>query len=466
MLKKHPYLYEIPLLYLALGGVNFVFLPEAPGYLGVDPHPYWLGILLFGFRYGVAAGLASGLLSALLYFGAAWFLVERYLFEDWIFYLLPSFFILIGVAVGLGVGRYKLAIATLKREQALLKTDIERAKEEIRVLQEINAGLEKRIVTRMSTLVTLYEGARRLESADLEELYRAILHFVAKTLEAEEAAVYLSTDDGWTLKESIGWKEYQKRPSKFGRAEGITGMAGSANKIVTIRDFVRAAPGSGPAPQLLGDAVMAGPLRRGERGEVVGVIAIQHLPMTLFNSASVNLFTFLLGWASRAIGHAAYLRELQSREIVDPEYQVYSTSYFQSRAQQEFARSKKYYLPLSIGLVHMPGLNVLPAARRERVLVATAQLLRESCREVDVVARFDDPQIPFALIFITASAAQTAALKKTIEEGFRRLQLAEGIPLTVGIGDFSPKTSGLDELISRARQGGDDATARIDMGVG
>ena len=67
MWKKYSYVYEIPLFYLGIIFINRVFAPEMPAFLDVVPHPYWLGVLLFSFRYGIVAGLISGILSAVLF---------------------------------------------------------------------------------------------------------------------------------------------------------------------------------------------------------------------------------------------------------------------------------------------------------------------------------------------------------------------------------------------------------------
>ena len=88
MTKKYPYLYEIPLVYLLIFGINRLLMPEMTGFIGVDPHPYWIGVLMFGFRYGVVAGLLAGSISAALYLMSAWYFIECYIFEDVSFYLL------------------------------------------------------------------------------------------------------------------------------------------------------------------------------------------------------------------------------------------------------------------------------------------------------------------------------------------------------------------------------------------
>ena len=375
--------------------------------------------------------------------------MERYLFEDVSFYLLPSFFILVGVLVGVGVRRYRETLDRLTYDKAEL-TRVEKAlRDEIKTVKEINTGLEKKVVTRMATLVTLYEGARRLETIELEDLYPAILEFITKTLDVEKSSIYLKEEGRFVLKKSIGWRDYEKRPAEIPMNEGIIGIAGASNKVTSIRDFLQGPSAS--APSLLGDAMIAGPLCDGENGRVIGVLSIQDIPFLSFNSATLNLFAFLLQWASRSIGRANYIGQLKAQEIVDPEYHIYSKKYFLSRAEQEFSRSKVYHLPLSIGLVKVEGIEKISKAKRASAMVALSQLMKSSCRDMDVIARFDDPQIPFALLLITASKAQTEEIRGKILENFRQMAM-EPVSLKVGLSSFVPKTKDVESLIEEAKK--------------
>ncbi|MBI2066559.1 MAG: hypothetical protein HYW02_00600 [Deltaproteobacteria bacterium] len=448
MSKKNSYFYEIPLFYLLLLGVNFVFFPSRPVFLGVDPHPYWIGILIFGLRYGILSGFFVGVLSAALYLGISFVFVENYLLEELSFYILPSSFILVGLLVGGLIHRYHNSLSRLGHEKEEALKNVVALKEKLVTLEAVNQGLEKKIVSRMSTLVTLYEGARRLESLRLEELYHSILDFMAKTLGAEEMALYLRTPEGWQLKEKIGWKEYYRRPAFYQMNEGMTGAAGSRGKILTIRDFLGEGEESSDSLKQVGDAIAAGPLKKGEQGEVVGVVAIQKIPFVEFNSATINLFSFLLQWASRAVGRVHFIEELKSAEILDPGYQVYSRKYFFSRLHQEFVRSKSYSLPLSAGLVHVQWKGEV--SRKENRLAILANLLRETVREMDVVSLYGEGDVLFAILLMTASKNQTEEICEKILRNVEILKFP--LSMKLGFSSFRPAMQGEEEMIHEAKK--------------
>lgn len=454
-MKATLFLAEIFVFYLLLAFLNWTFFPHVLGFLDVDPHPFWAGVLLFGFRYGVAAGFTAGTVSSILYMASAWAAGERYRFEELNFYILPSFFLIFGVLIGIFTAKNRQALRELQGEREQSKREAALLKGEMDTLNEINRGLEKKVVTRMSTLITLYEGARRLEAVHVDELYPAILEFTTKTLGAEEASLYLKDEKGWSLAHQFGWKEYERRPRHVKPLEGITGMAGSAGKIVSLRDFAGKEKDLNEMPQFLGDAVMAGPLKGSRNGEVTGVISIQKMPFFNFNSATVNLFSFLLNWGSRSLEQARYVEALRAQEIIDPELQVYSARYFRTRLSQEFQRSRTYYLPLSLGVVRIPGLEFLPPRKKGPFLLLLSSLLRESCRDMDVVAILGEPTIPFSILWVTASDKQASEMRKKISDNFERLHLEEfegKLSLEIGVSSFTPQTKDAESLLSMAKE--------------
>jgi polysaccharide biosynthesis protein PelD len=446
---------EISFFYLSFALINWFLFPHLIGFLDVDPHPFWLGILLFGFRYGVRIGFTAGLCSACLYMMAAWASGETYRFEELNFYILPSFFIIFGVLIGIFTARSREAIHSLKNDKQEMNKTIDLLKGDIQTSKEINQGLEKRIVSRMGTLITLYEGARRLEANDEEELYASMIAFIAKTLQGEEAALYLKDEQGWKLSHKFGWKDFQQRKTHLMPTEGLIGLAGSGDKIVSIRDFVQQGKELLGTPQFMGDAVLAGPLKVGEKGEIVGVVSLQTIPFHHFNSGAMNLFSFLLNWASRSLERARYIQSLREQEVIDPDLQVYAHRYFQRRIHHEFLRSKTYYLPLSVSIIQVPQLEFMSKNQQKALLLLVARLLKESCREMDVVARYNEKNAPFVILWMTANEKQAAEMKEKVLNNFNKIDFSEvfdKIDLKIGTSSFTPKMVDENDLLKKAQE--------------
>lgn len=456
VIKKMTSLYQIPLFYLVLEGVNRVFLPEIHGFVGLEPHPYWLGIILFGFHYGITWGLTAGFISAFSYLAHVWLYSEHYFFSDFSFYLLPSFFIIGGFISGFGVHHWRSLYQQTLQENHFISKKGKTLTSEIQTLTLINRELEKNSVTRTSTLMTLYEGARRFESLHQNQGFGPILEFIALALEAEEIAFYKKINRGWQLAAQFGWRAPLSYPHFLKINEGITGLAGSQEKIISIRDYL--GNGSSHLTNLPDDCLLAGPVRQGESGEVIGVIGIQYLPIIKLNSASVNLFSFLLNWSSRAMGQSFYIQSLESNKILDVNYQIYSYPYFQSRSLQEFLRAKRYYLPLSLGLVHIDGLEHLSSQQKHLFLSTIIQLLKECVRDIDVIARYEETNTPLAILFVTTGHKQALEIKDQFLRRYQYLNLGSikkefsSTALSMGLSSFTPSINDIGNMIEEAKK--------------
>lgn len=431
--------------------INYFFFPDFPGFIGINPHPYWLGILLFALRYGVFAGFISGMLSAILYLSGAWVFLERYVFEDLSFYYLPFFFILIGVLTGEGIRRFKQTIAQLKEDKSHLMNNIQLLEDEIKTLKKINNEMERKVVTQMSTLTTLYEGARRLETMEIDDLYRAILAFFCKTMEIEEASIYVKEEGGWRLQDNYGWKSYHKRPEKIGLNEGLIGLAGTKNKVISIRDFAKKQHLKN-MPKLIGDSIFAGPLKNGEHGDVVAVFCAQKIPFLRFSSSTMIVFSFLLSWASRAIQKAHFIRNLQLEAIHDLQFNVYTRKYFTSRAKEEFAIAQSYDVPIHAALVKVQGLESMSELRQDMVLTTISEILNNSARDLDVVARYQNGQIYFAMLLIALSPDQAETIKTNIINTFSKTEFQDkkakqAVRLQIELVQISSKHKSFEDVL-------------------
>jgi GGDEF domain-containing protein len=432
MIQRFQVVFEILFVFSLVLLVNYLFVPEIPGLVGINPHPFWLVILLFGIRYGVFAGFGAGIVATLLYLGAAWFFLERYLFEELSFYYQPFFFIIIGTLFGEATRRYKNSISNLESDKNQLIINIEILEKELATLKQINHEMERKIVTQMSTLTTLYEGARRLETMELENLYQAILHFVCKTLEIEEASIYLKEGNQWRLIEKQGWQDYHRRPEILKLNEGIIGLAGSKGKIVSIRDFTQGQISKEEMPAMMGDSVFAGPLRVGETGSIVAIFSVQKIPFLKFNSSTMIAFSFLLSWASRAIEKALFFNKLKTEAIHDPEFNVYTYSYFISRANLIFKLAQQYHVPVAVALVSIKGTDGLSEKQNELLMTLTAELLKNSTVDLESVCRYLHPNIQFAMLLVNTTPERMTSIRSKISATFEELQLKfDGKPISV-----------------------------------
>ncbi len=96
-------------------------------------------------------------------------------------------------------------------------------------------------------------------------------------------------------------------------------------------------------------------------------------------------------------------------ELVDEATGLYSPTYFRDRVEEEIQRARRYEHPLAVARVSVMGIpEVGRADSISRALRATARILRESVRRVDIVARLDKREFGVLLPY-TGQRASIAA---------------------------------------------------------
>ncbi len=148
---------------------------------------------------------------------------------------------------------------------------------------------------------------------------------------------------------------------------------------------------------------------------------------------------------------------LPEKDENDDILDVYNERYLKRRIAQEFIRSKQYYLPLSLLLIHVPGLSAIPAPARLNFLLALSRLLTASCSKSDVVTGFSGPDRPFAVLAITTSLAQAQEIKTKIETAYEKIGLSRagetgfpGFPLRIAVSSFRPEMTSEEMMFDEA----------------
>lgn len=442
---------EICIALIAMGFFNQNYYPDEPGFFGWSVSPLWLVILVFSLRYGFATGLTGGILCSGYYLGFAYlakdggyFILDRHLFAEPDFYLLPSSFIAVAGIIGWTVSNLETTAATISSEKENLARLEKPLHDEIDTLKNINLALEKKVVTQMSTMVTMYEGARLLEHQDSEAIIRAIPAFFSKIIGAEESAIYIHHEGRWVLSEVYGSKKNSASELNLneGAEKEMARLAVEKNSIVSIRDFIQ----NQRIDEYKGKIIVAAPIYCGDEKEPFALYCISKIALGSLNSSLINSLAFLTGWAGRSLAKARAIDDLKENAIIDSDYQVFSRSYFVRRCAEEFDRSKKYYLPLSFAQIKLVGLDGLKPEAQKNWLVSLVSLLRNSFREMDVVGIVSDEPVIFGVLVITCPADQAEEMADKLRMTFSKLGLGGDVQLDVKISHFQPKMSSFEDM--------------------
>lgn len=183
----------------------------------------------------------------------------------------------------------------------------------------------------------------------------------------------------------------------------------------------------------------------------------------------IFLFGALFVWLTIALSlqTAADLRRidvLEAENVTDPLTKVYNRRYLDRRLEEEFARSKRYTLDLSILMLdvdHFKRVNDTHGHPAGDVVLSTlGSLIKASFRDLDIVARYGGEEF---LVICTNTAIDGAALvaervRQLIES--HQIEIPDGsgasqtiqISISIGVAGLSASVGSKEELVQAADQ--------------
>jgi polysaccharide biosynthesis protein PelD len=407
---------QAPLLESILGfaliaAVNFLWFGDRPGFIGVEPHPYWLVVLPIAARYGFPAGFQSGLLAAVFFLA-----MKKLAFSDFGFVDLalpetfgpPVLFVAVGVMVGEIREARKRRENSLDEEVGELTRKLEIVTRRYGVLNRAKEELDTRIISQEDTLSTLYESAQGLKSLREEEIYPAVFAILKDVVSAETASIYMVEKNTLVLRGFLGDGE---RAREADPAEGMMGRAIALNETISINTLTASEEFD------VGDSgIVVSAALTGNRSRVLGVLNIEKLPFLKFNPHTVRMTGLIADWCGTAIENARTFKETKDRNIADDVTGTYTPGYLKARLEEEFTRARRYRYPLSVVVVRIHDFEELKEDARQDVLTVLSLIFKNKMRSDDLQFHHDDPSC-FVLVMPSVRQANAlVALKKIVDE--------------------------------------------------
>jgi len=281
---------------------------EGDRFIHIEPHPFWIVVVLLSVQYGSLAGLLCAFACS------AGFLVDnipdRSFDQDrneWIMSVikLPFLWFLSAVVIGEVSARRLTEREELRneiqglneRESALLET--------LESLGKSKDRLEVLIAGQWNTVQKTLVAARDIESLTPELLLENSMVLIEHLLGPDQFSIYIFEDNTLTYAYGKGWENSFDYADKFGIENPLfTAIIGERRTLSISRP---------QDEQLLErQGVLAGPIINHDTGEIIGMLKVEKIPFTRFSMGALKNFDFLCDW----IG-SLYSKALKDRKFAN-----------------------------------------------------------------------------------------------------------------------------------------------------
>jgi len=385
---KNAVLVEVIIAFLTFDVVNWFYFAYDMGFIGATIHPYWLVILLLACRYGFGAGLVSGMAAAvhyaLFFFGGLPTRPEIEKAAETNELLMPIAFI--AVSIMIGSIRQRFLESELEKDKLLAdqQKSLERAREWLEHSEKAREVLENRIVGQTTTVKTLYEISRKLESWDAVEIYQGCLEILAQHFAVEQATFYTRENDNFVVKTAWGQEHKNQSLEKNSTIKDLLNLTFTENKIVTVKDIFR----KDAARHDRSEPILAMFPVHGDMGNPIGIVAIERMDFYHFNHQNLKTIGLVIDWSGQALQRVKFFNSLKEKAIYDEEYDMYTYAHFQDVLKNEFLRARTFDLDLAVSLIRLDNFNFLDKESQKLLLRAVSSLLKRFMNKTDMIFRY------------------------------------------------------------------------------
>lgn len=205
-------------------------------------------------------------------------------------------------------------------------------------------------------------------------------------------------------------------------------------------------------------SVLAAPMVVGR--EWVGLIRLNGFEPSLFSIRDLRILEILAHWASLALENLRWHTRVQEGAIRDPLTALYTPRYFQERLAEEILRAGRYQKEFSLLLFEVDDFkrynDTYGHAAGDQVWVRLARLLQQTCRAVDMAARFSEEKFAVILPQTSLPHARDMAdqIRQTVSvENFTfgpETPMQEHVTLSGGLAVFPHDATTTSQLVRAA----------------
>ena len=194
------------------------YLLDGTRYRQLEPHPFWIIVLLVSVQYGTRMGLLSALAASvmLLMGNVPDRALEQNMYE-WFFevYKLPILWVLTSIIIG------EISIHRISEKHRMREELTRFAQREATLLKSFNKlssikeKLEVRIAGQRSTVRKTLKAARDMDYLEPMQVLDHAQALISSMLEPEKFSIYLLKDNQLQISFKHGWSESDQYKSSF-----------------------------------------------------------------------------------------------------------------------------------------------------------------------------------------------------------------------------------------------------------
>lgn len=409
-------------LMLALLIVLDISLFDSDRFMEVNPHPFWIVVLLIGVQYGTNEALFAAGVSTLFYlFGNMPEQptgVERY---DFLYNILinPILWFMVGWIIGELRQRHIRERNSLIRELEESSAREELISNSYTFVKGRKESLEVQVAGQLTSSIEAYRAAKAVETLDPKAVMQGVERLVKSVLGPQKFSLYIFHDNKLSATILHGWQTNDSYAQEIDSYSPLyqAVVAGQQTLIIANEEHEQILSGQG---------VMAGPVYDPDSKRVVGMLKVEQMDFITMSLNTVETFRALCEWIGTALINARNYQSVKSDAMVNPERNILTYNYFKRQSDYLAKLAKRVGFDLSMLVIKLNNAQMLDDGQRVTIARQIGESVRGALRNVDLAFDYQTDGEEYSILLPSAKQAGANIVRDKIAKDMERHLKAHG----------------------------------------
>ncbi|MBF0380017.1 MAG: GAF domain-containing protein [Magnetococcales bacterium] len=370
------------------------YFGNSDGFYQVDPHPFWIIILIITVQYGRWEGMVVTIIASLIliFSGSA----NNYVFGQDVYehiytiMKLPIFWLMTSTILG------ELRLRHIRERDKLRQYLVEGQGREHSItnayvqMHQIKDRLETMVAGQTQTMISYFKMAQIMEGHDTKTILNGAKDLVSMVLNPDSFSIFLLSKQGLEVVIKEGWSEKGYIELFEPHTPLFRTVIGSQQTLCVARTEDRAI--------LEDQGIIASPLISTDSGNFIGMLKVEKLEFSELNTSNIENFKLLCEWIGIAYDKARRHHRAQSEKMVNEDHKLYSIGFLQRQIEVLSVLGRRNKFDVCLIIIRLTNPQELSQQELGRLPVSIGDLMTLAMRTTDMIFDYDVIGEEFALL--------------------------------------------------------------------
>jgi hypothetical protein len=380
----------------------------------VNPHPFWIVVLLIAVQYGMGEGLFAAIMASLFLLVGNWPASTGETQYDYLDILInPILWIAAGSLLGALRDRHIRERDRLNKELEDSQQREELISDSYKFVKNRKENLEVQVSGQLTSSIEAYRAAKAVETLDPKSVMEGVEKLVKSVLSPQKFSLFIFHDNKLNATIMHGWHPSDNYSQEIDTYSSLYQAVVGQQQVLVIANEQH-------EQALDGQGIMAGAIIDPDSKRVVGMLKIEQMDFVSLSLNTVETFRALCDWIGTALINARNYQTVKSDAVVNPERGIMTYSYFKRQSDYLAKLAKRVGFDLTMVVIKAADPKSMTDADRITVSRQIGESVKSVLRSVDLAFEYQTDGEEYSILLPATAQAGASVVRDKIAKDMEK----------------------------------------------